>query len=134
MPYCTRGFTASLLVTAVKIVRNPKLTNCSTVNLKNWEPYLLVYVISSQNSSAFSSQNTSRHYSVELVPWQSVDQVDLVAQDLVNVVVGAVLDDGVVPVDEGAVGGGDSIGTIWLEKSLEFWLEIPYTEKTFKNW
>ena len=21
-----------------------------------------------------------------------------------------------------------------LEKSLEFWLEIPYTKKTFKNW
>ena len=33
--------------------------------------------------------------------------------------------------------GGDSIGKFWLEfsleKSLELWLEIPYTKKTFKN-
>ena len=53
----------------------------------------------------FKSKLKTKLYSVELVPWQSVDQVDLVAQDLVNVVVGAVLDDGVVPVDEGAVRG-----------------------------
>ena len=33
--------------------------------------------------------------------------------------------------------GPNSIETFWLEfwleKSLEFWLEIPYTEKVFKN-
>ena len=33
---------------------------------------------------------------------------------------------------------GDSIEKfqleIWLEKSREFWLEIPYTKKKFKNW
>ena len=34
--------------------------------------------------------------------------------------------------------GGNSIDKFQLEcqleKSLEFWLEIPYTEKKFKNW
>ena len=33
--------------------------------------------------------------------------------------------------------GGDSIEKVWLEfrleKPLEFWLEIPFTKKTFKN-
>ena len=29
--------------------------------------------------------------------------------------------------------GGNSIGKIWLEKPLEFWLKIPYTNKKFKN-
>ena len=29
--------------------------------------------------------------------------------------------------------GRDSIGNFWLEKPLEFWLEIPYTKKMFKN-
>ena len=33
--------------------------------------------------------------------------------------------------------GGDSIEKFWLEfwleKLLEFWLEIPYTKKMFKN-
>ena len=32
------------------------------------------------------------------------------------------------------LGRGDSIEKVWLEKSLEFWLEIPYTNKMFKNW
>ena len=29
--------------------------------------------------------------------------------------------------------GGNSIEKCWLEKSLEFWLEIPYTKEMFKN-
>ena len=27
----------------------------------------------------------------------------------------------------------NSIELFWLEKSLEFWFEIPYSKKTFKN-
>ena len=29
--------------------------------------------------------------------------------------------------------GPNSIGNFWLEKPLEFWLEIPYTNKKLKN-
>ena len=29
--------------------------------------------------------------------------------------------------------GGNSIEKNWLEKPLEFWLDIPYTKKKFKN-
>ena len=29
--------------------------------------------------------------------------------------------------------GPNSIEKFWLEKPLEFWLEIPYTKKMFKN-
>ena len=29
--------------------------------------------------------------------------------------------------------GPNSIEKFWLEKSLEFWLEIPYTKKKLKN-
>ena len=56
--------------------------------------------------------------------------------------VAARLHQDVVPDDEGALGRRPRLGPnsieifwleFWLEKPLEFWLEISYTKKMFKN-
>ena len=54
------------------------------------------------------------------------------AQDGHGGVVGAG-DEGLVHVDLGPNSIEKFRLEFWLEKSLEFWLEIPYTMKMFKN-
>ena len=35
---------------------------------------------------------------------------------------------------EGECRGAIQLKKFWLEKPLEFWLDIPYTRKKLKNW